>query len=451
MNRVAPNDLNYDDVLPLAVESKSQVRDFMPEGGSVYGPNGSSNPNICRIPVNADAMLDARNSYLRFKLNNTTASSGTLGLDFPQSFIKRVRISSGGVVLEDIDAYNRLYAGILYPTQVSVGGLNEATICSGQNQICLAAGTTPSIKVSNVPVHNANDQVASPGGVDMTVHLACGFLNLERYIPLVMMNAGFIIELEFDSAGSVGVGSAANTWTISDIRYTAHLIDLQRDFYDRLRMVMNESGGVLQLSGYTYRHFSGQWPSTASNATINIPARVKSIKSILCKQTIEADVSGHTKFGVSDGLTHGLTSYQFRIGSVVYPPTAIETRTGASATVGGYNAQAYQELRKSFGTLGNAEHGGIFLNQHSYFLGGASEHTGSASGAIPHLAPIGLDFESFRSRLENGINTADRSLPITLELVGTGGSGQVSTTVDAYVMADAIFYINMDGSASVSV
>ena len=451
MERVAPNDLNYDDVLPLAVESKSQVRDFMPEGGSVYGPNGGSNPNICRIPVNADSMLDARNSYLRFKLNNTTASSGTLGVDLPQSFIKRVRISSGGVVLEDIDAYNRLYAGILYPSQVSLGGVNEGSICSGQQQTMLAAGTTPAIAVTNVPVHNANSQLASGAGLDMTIHLACGFLNLERYIPLVMMNAGFVIELEFDNAGSVGVGSAANTWTISDIRYTAHLIDLQRDFYDRLRMVMDGSGGVLQLSGYTYRHFSGQWPATASNATINVPARVKSIKSILFKQTIEADVSGHTKYGVSDGLTHGLSSYQFRIGSVVYPPTAIETRTGSSATVGGANAQAYQELRKSFGTLGNAEHGGIYVNHHTYFLGGTSEYTGSASGAIPHLAMCGLDFESFRSRLENGVNTADRSLPITLELAGEGGGSQVATTTDVYVMADAIFYINMDGSASVSI
>ena len=82
MEQVAPAQVNYDDQLPIAISSKSQRREFFPEGGSTYGPNGGSNPNILRIPINADSMLDVQNSYLKFNLKNTSAAKD-LGLDFP--------------------------------------------------------------------------------------------------------------------------------------------------------------------------------------------------------------------------------------------------------------------------------------------------------------------------------------------------------------------------------
>ena len=36
MDRVAPPSLNYDDVLPLAIESRSNRRTFAPVNGSVF-------------------------------------------------------------------------------------------------------------------------------------------------------------------------------------------------------------------------------------------------------------------------------------------------------------------------------------------------------------------------------------------------------------------------------
>ena len=448
MERVAPNQLNYDDQLPIAIESKSQRREFYPEGGSTYGPNGGAHPNVVRIPINADSMLDVQNSYLRFDLKNANANSHTLSVDFPQSMIKRVRISSGGVILEDINSYNRLYCGILYPTQATLGMLKEGSISAGQSNTSAGTGAGSSvadIAVDNVdcPVHNIGAQLSAGNTISMAFHLASGLLNMDKYLPLVMMNAGFIIELEFDVVGSLGCCSAGFTntdWEVSNIRYMAHLVDLQRDFYDRLRMVMEGSGGVLQLAGQTYRHFSGQFVSGGTKASINIPARVKSIKSIFFKNTIEADVAGHTKFGISDGITKGITEYQFRIGSVVYPPTAV----AVSATNKG---EAYQELRKSFGTLGSLEHGGVLLNSNTYLVNAT---VGSTVASVPHLAPYGLDFEAFnRTALESGVNSADRSLPISLELTSAGAA--IVSTVDAYVLCDAIFYVNLDGTCSVSV
>jgi hypothetical protein len=47
-------------------------------------------------------------------------------------------------------------------------------------------------------------------------------------------------------------------------------------------MVMESTGGVLQLAGQTYRHFTAQTPIGQGPHTISIPARVKSVKSIFC-------------------------------------------------------------------------------------------------------------------------------------------------------------------------
>ena len=67
---------------------------------------------------------------------------------------------------------------------------------------------------------------------------------------------------------------------------------------------------------------------------------------------------------------------------------------------------------------------------------------------------LGYDFESFqRSALESGVNTADRSLPVILELTGfqSGNAGGQTARIDTYVMMDAIFYVSLDGTCSVSV
>ena len=67
MERVAPRQVLYEQQLPLAIESTSQRRIFFPEGGSKFGPSGNgANPNIIRIPINADDLLDPTESFLQF-------------------------------------------------------------------------------------------------------------------------------------------------------------------------------------------------------------------------------------------------------------------------------------------------------------------------------------------------------------------------------------------------
>ena len=161
------------------------------------------------------------------------------------------------------------------------------------------------------------------------------------------------------------------------------------------------------------------------------------------KGTVEAHVTGNTIYGVSDGITHSLARYGFRVGSVQYPAQKVEVTSSG--------AESYQTLRRAFGTLGDYQHGGVYLNTFTY-LNGDTVATGSATADHPALAPFGLSFDAFNvgHSLESGVNSADKSLPITLELEGDTSSS-VSTTVDVWALCDAIFYINADGSLSVSV
>jgi len=88
----------------------------------------------------------------------------------------------------------------------------------------------------------------------------------------------------------------------------------------------------------------------------------------------------------------------------------------------------------------------------------ANAPLGPLSGqAIPCFA-VAYDFESFQkatNAIESGINTADRSLPITLELNASptvaNAGGKQNCNAHTYVMADAIWYITSGGDITVSV
>jgi hypothetical protein len=109
MERVAPPQVNYDNVLPLAIESRSNRREFLPVNGQTFSNSGGS--TIVRIDVNADSMLDATHSYLECVVRNDWCCKQFLAPNgFGPSWIQRLRIESGGVVLEDINEYSRLYA-----------------------------------------------------------------------------------------------------------------------------------------------------------------------------------------------------------------------------------------------------------------------------------------------------------------------------------------------------
>ena len=511
--RVHPPQVNYDNVLPLAVESRSNRREFLPVNGQSF--SNSTGSTICRIDVNADSMLDATHSYLECDITNNAAATNFLALEqFTPAWIQRLRIESGGVVIEDINEYSRLFSMLslcqcpkeyiknnysnlgLYKEQMSCAllGVQPADahdMASNGGSTARAGGaetkSTPPTgelvynmsaecvingvegdEASGVPtaanlanpsatglanVH-ALSRLASGATRKMCIPLVSGFLNMDKYIPLIMMNAGFTIELTLCDANRIGITQTEtagavqgvqidSAWSVSNVRYVAHLIDMDRSFYDRLRMVMDGAGGVLQLAGQTYRHYSGLMDAAGSQYTISLPARVKSVKSIFGTFIQSAQVGVNTNYDSSVFQRANLESFRFEIGSVRYPQTDVACNGKDQ------QAQREAELDKAFGKIGDYQHQKAYSQKHTINNEDARDGETWNKSTLSAFF-VGYDFEAFnRVLLEQGIDTASRSLPINF--IATKGATAAQVRADFYVLCDAIFYINLDGTASVSV
>jgi len=464
--RVLPRTLDYTDVLPLAVESRSRRRTFFPINGQTFQSGGA---NIIRIDLSADALLDTQHSYLRFTMKPTTGTT-TAGIDYAggHAFVKRLRVEQSGVVLEDINSYNRLMGAIVLPCMSGEDHKKERTLtegirADGQLGSVLAASTqdtmTDQITAASTSVaqnvqgrlNNKNNQIAIATGYNFCIPLTSGILNNEKLIPLMLMSAPLTIEIEL-APSFEPLCYAANTgaYDISNVRYIANLIEVGQDVAGQLRMVQEMSGGVLTLAGQTYRQFTGAITATAGDQIINVPARVKSMKSLFFASGSAG--SSYDDFDVGHGGNMKLDEFQLKIGSVVYPPTPIRANfgSGVAGTNGVYQnrSEVVMELAKAWGNVGSAKGLGILDSTTAYTI----ESAKAKSDQPYRFAPFGMDLEAFqRVAIESGVNTADRSLPISLILGYNTGNLPTATNVDVFVLADALFYINGDGSMSVSV
>jgi len=104
---------------------------------------------------------------------------------------------------------------------------------------------------------------------------------------------------------------------------------------------------------------------------------------------------------------------------------------------------------KAFGKIGSTVHSDL-LNSGNYMAGSGADGFNNPSSVIS-FSPFAIDLESFRHEIENGIDSSSRALPITLHTKHDGG-GIVAGATDVYmyVLYDSLFYVNMDGSVSVS-
>eukprot|EP01050_Picozoa_sp_SAG11_P021231 SAG11_NODE_3735_length_2257_cov_71.721501_2_plen_487_part_00 len=486
MSEAAPRSVNYADTLPLAISSTQNRRSYYPQNGQAFTDDAS---NIIRIDVNADGLLDVQQSYLEFTLQSRVAA--TRAFDQGHCWIKRLTIESGGVILEDINNYNRLVGGILQPAQGSAAytgemGVAQFSNCQTDYQSLLNAAVVdannevfPGISFQNCHPGVVDSQ-AGPGAVDAAnavngtgvmaaggagvvnaaaqftgqYHLACGFLNIDKYLPLVLMGQGFTIQLELDVGANIGVvtGGVAAPYTISNVKYVAHIVEMQRDFYDMMRNLQAQSGGSIMIGGSTYRHFSHAFQAAdGGTEEINISARVRSLEALLwCSQNTGA-ISNSNVYNLSDSITLGSTSgaYNIFIGANRYPSNQVNWNNTTN------KGESYQELRKCFGALGSINHGGL-LNNSSYLVtpGAANAPFGitGLAGKQPAYAPYGISFRSWRHELEDGIDTSSRALPIRLSISNAAGSvAAAAQTVDIFAQATILFLFNMDGTVTASV
>ena len=303
--------------------------------------------------LNADAFLDSAHSYLKFKvdLSGAETATDTFDPDIGVPWINRIRLSSGGQVIEDVEDWNKLYSflllnqsGVDYSVKngkasgFNMSGLDVSAAADGG-----AAGSGQVLKYGAADAGVVGFNGDNVKTFEYCLPLMTGFFNLDKYLPLLFINGGIDVDIYLEDphvCGTIKAGTAADPnqsglkYVVKNVEYMATLINLDADFNMRLKSII-DSAGMLQLSGTTFRHMQNAVSvgAVASNMTITCPIRVKSIKSIftLFEPTTGGRATKCARYALSNNQRCGITEWQFRIGSVVYPAKPVEVNSASRA------------------------------------------------------------------------------------------------------------------------
>lgn len=456
-----PSSIDYTKILPIAAGNpRAMRRTFLPVNGQSFTAAGN---NIVRIEISADQFWDPLHSYLRF---NVTTGAQTSGVDFGggHGFLRRVRLEQAGSVIMDCNRYDRLLAGILLPSQGGVDSLAHRSLTemiTYGNSVAAAGLNTPAAAgVATggylTAITSSPTQVAAGATINFCIPIVGGLFSQDKLVPLQLLGSSpLTIELELAPAADAMVSAAGgNTdYSMSNIRYIASLVDVSPDVDAQVRMVQEMSGGHIVLNSTDYTHFNGNIPANAlGQQAINVPARRKSMKSLLWVGASQTGLN-FVNYRGSFGGSLNLNSFYAKIGSINYPATPVEANFNVNGPGGvdlNGRGEALMELSKCFGTTGSVIGTGC-LNRLNYAVLPGTAANGQIAASVPFkFCPMGLDLEAFqRTAIESGVNTADRSTPITLVLDVGVAIGE-ALNIDAYVAFDSLYYIDSSGIISVS-
>ena len=487
MERTLPSSINYQDVLPLSVPAIARRRRFYPQNGTTFNAAGS---NEIRIEISSmNSLLDCSHSYLEFEVQNTGAP--TLGFDAGGGaiFFDTLRIEQGGRVLSELQGYNRLHAAILDPVQVSFNGKMSESLTQGQRgcngPAGVAGAVTPALPAllgdsyANCK-HNIDTQIPVNGVYRFTMPITSGLFTQDKLIPLplVSQSAPITISLLMTADANVGAWSAApaaGDIVIRKISYTAQLIEVGRDVIDQIKQTQELMGGQLALSGQDWEHQVGLLPAASTGEqVIRMPSRKRSINSLFwiaqsddLVNTAGPLLNNSSLYNMSYCGTANVESWQLKVGSVVYPPTAIngplaDATAGALANSALTRGESIMELAKAFGTLGFVNPTGrlntVTWGTDTVGLGNGDNGLlaatlAPASDTVQCFCPFGCDLDSFQHEaLEAGVDTQtlsqETNLILNIQVAAT--SGLENKNVHMWIIYDQHYYFNSNGMITFS-
>jgi hypothetical protein len=189
-----------------------QNASYFPAGSNVFS---SKNNRVLKFVLDGSAQwLDPRSITLNFNIENPETDAANL-LEFcgqPYILFRRIRVYSGGVLIEDLDNYNRTHH-------------MKFILSSSEDKLSVASmgfGTKEN------DVYKQSDIVAR-GTIGVSSKLLLGIFNQDRYISLEY--APISIEIELDNSENVTFGLEADltkgrNYILSNARITCDLVKL---------------------------------------------------------------------------------------------------------------------------------------------------------------------------------------------------------------------------------
>jgi len=445
-NSVAlPASVKYARLPKKAIAGHSSLRRYASSNGTEFTPD---NNNIIRVPITANginAFLDGAHSYLQFKVsadNKTTNEAQTLdGGIF--CIIQRLRIicRNSGAILEDINNYNLLH-NILFKYQTDPSKLPHHNAVSG---------TAPSMEVTgtNNPANNnvtcdfseykpsmSRRFAGNTAASDMTLcmPIISAFLSNTKglYIPLGA-SGGIEIEITLASAATCMVATNDVNYKVKSCHFFAPIVHITGDDFNNSMSQMVSVMGGLSWTGSTYENFVSNIDDAAGEKSINIPVQCRSLRALMSVCRTTANVADGDFNGLNTTLPNATTQYNYRVGDTMYPPSRIATTV--LNTDNNNTANAYQQALLATGQL-NSIHAQTLVNNRSF-------NTDSWIYAV--------DTEAYLNETGNvshtGLDVLNGNLQVALEVNNDPAAAQ---RVDSFALKEVLFYMDSNGSFSVS-
>ena len=246
---------------------------FYASGGNQYSSNGVK---VCKFNIVSDQWLDPSTFRVMFTIHNNNPASPPIKVKplhwNPAVLFRRCRVICGGVVIEDIDDFNRL--SLMLTAMKPVDEQKDIAIqgfglFDRVNDLDDAVATDwntgrDSLEDSDErKAYRANDwDEASEIKTQRTVLFKplLGILDQEKLIPLRYAPLQFEFELVSNSADCVFVGPNKNVncnenWSLSDIQCKMDLLTLDSSLQNEYASHLL-SGKTLPINFSSYNHSS---------------------------------------------------------------------------------------------------------------------------------------------------------------------------------------------------
>lgn len=255
------------------------------------------------------------------------------------------------------------------------------------------------------------------------------------YPAFSVSGGGFIIEITLSPSLDVlntADGATATAYTLDQVEIIAPVIQYPESVVQSFKQMVQAQGSV-SMSSVSFQSFIHPFTGKGATQNLSIPLaiRARSLKALYFFFQATSPDAGNSRSGArSFPANANNTSYQLQIGSQYYPAQNVLLSTLNIA-------DSIAELEKSVSKLSDIRHGSV-MNADNFVL--------SASAGGTSL--FGIDLEaSATSFLENGINTADNSLTMYLNINGLDAiPNTVAHNVHIFAMFDNTISILPNGN-----
>jgi hypothetical protein len=318
--------------------AKAYTSSIQPQGSQSYGV---SDTMIFNLPCNRNTVLSPHDTYLKFSM---TAVNGATAQPFVRlakagasSFIQRLRVFHGSVLIEDLDSYGNLYAQLANHQRSGDNVSYKGSVTEGFEPSCavLCDGSGAGV---NLPTYNINalrgarihnsvyNATTLAGGATTTVQTFCiplisilGTLS-DKYIPLfAMTSAPLRIEIQLVNSALIPFVSltAMASFTLSNVEINGSFIELSDQALATVQESLQGKPLTMAVSRWSNLVYNASLLNSVTNVSCPVPMKYSSLDAIIC--SIRQHSGGAVTFDAFGSYNYNIQEYWWAMGSEQVP------------------------------------------------------------------------------------------------------------------------------------